>query len=146
MDTGATYYIFANRALFTELRECRAIMTTVSGHNYPCMAMGSVPLDIGNNNIITLKDVLQVPDFDINLLSTVLLARNNVSVILNKLGKPSQFIYNDETIGYADLVENKYVVRGTPLAEYHTFTISRGSPELQYRRMGHLGYLNLIKL
>ncbi|KAL9042685.1 MAG: hypothetical protein Q9214_003706 [Letrouitia sp. 1 TL-2023] len=89
MDTGATHHVFANRALFTELRECRVIIMTASGYNYPCMAMGSVPLDMGNNNIITLKDVLWVLDFDVNLLSTVLLARNNVSVILNKLGKPS---------------------------------------------------------
>lgn len=90
---------------------------------------GSVPLNIGNYFIVTLDDVLWILSFDVNLLSTAPLARNDVSVISNKKDKLPHILFAEHC--------------------WHLNMYSQPQKALQrygIRAWGIIGHSNLMKL
>ncbi len=87
-----------------------------------------------------------------NLLSTIPLAKKDVEVLLRQIQIPSEISHHGEFFGVADIIDNQYVVWTT--GYFHNKSLDQEiinsvtpiSIQTWHRRLGHLGYQNILCL
>ena len=151
IDSGTTAHLISNREFIQKYYEDYSVYQTGSGEELPSYGKGTLDLPMDNGSL-TLVDVFYAPDLGFKLLSTILLGNKGVEVYLRETSVASQILYKDEVLGYADPIENQYVVRlkSTPISNAAAAQISPTPKAIPYKiwheRMAHLGYRNLAKL
>ena len=156
IDSGATDHFFSNRAYFSSYEEYHHEFQTGSGEVLTAYGYGDVILHLahpdGSEVIWTIKKVSWAPSLGHNLLSTIPLAKKGVEVFLRQSQVPSEFHHQGELFGVADIIDNQYVIRTTgyfPNSILDQETINAITPisiQTWHRRMGHLGYQNILRL
>ena len=156
IDSGATDHFFANRAYFSTYEEYHHEFQTGSGEILTAHGYGDVVLRLahpdGPEVIWTIKKVSWAPSLGHNLLSTIPLARKGVEVFLRQPHIPSEISHHGSLFGVADIIDNQYVVRTTGYFPNSTFdqgiinAVTPISIQTWHRRMGHLGYQNILRL
>ena len=132
---------------------------TGSGQVLPAFGYGDVVLNMvqqdKNINVLTVKNVSWAPDLGHNLLSPIPLAIKGVEVFLRKIGVATQILHEGKIHGLADVIDRQYVLRiKTPEVTMHTnfanttsiLNAIKPTIEIWHRRMGHLGYQNVLRL
>lgn len=70
VDSGASYHMTNVREYFTDLRPIKPFFIGIAnGTHYPATGVGRVHIQLSNKSILTLYDVLYVPDFAVSLVS-----------------------------------------------------------------------------
>ena len=62
-------------------------------------------------NTLTLTNYIYASDLNYNLISTSQLTKKSVNIYLWALEKASELVYEDETLEYADIHLEQYVLR-----------------------------------
>ncbi len=100
----------------------------------------------------TIKKVSWALSLGHNLLSTIPLARKGVEVFLRQPHIPSEISHQGILFGVADIIDNQYVVCTTGYSPNSTSdqeiinAVTPISIQTWHRRMGHLGYQNILWL
>lgn len=147
IDSGATSHVFSNKSFIFDYEPIESCVETGSGELLKCPGRGKAKIDLEgpNGNIdAMIKDVIWCPDLGHNLLSTLPLGRRGVEVFLRVDGRPSEFWKNDKVFGYADIIDNQYVVRGDAYQVNQANIIV--SPQLLHQRMGHLNWQSVMQV
>lgn len=151
LDTGASYHITPEKGLFTSLSDDRPITAIEFGNGSTARVEGKgtvtfttyVP-STGQEESVTLNDVLYVPDATVNLLSVKRAADEGGRFTFSKEGG---HFWVDGII-VAEAVKDHLVykiISGSPALALVS-TAAKETPELWHRRLGHLGYDNLAKM
>ena len=151
LDSGTTAHLIANKDLIHNYYEDFEQYQTGSGECLPSYGKGKlfIPLD-GTN--LAVNDVLYAPDLGYNLISPMLLGCKGVETYLHNHNNASQLLHNSKVIGYADSINNQYVlcIKANAVTNAHKSDQAAKTKPVDYaiwhERMTHLGYQNLKKL
>ena len=145
LDSGSTAHLIANKDLMHDYYEDFEQYQTGSGERLPSYGKGKlfIPLDGAN---LAVNDVLYAPDLGYNLINPMLLGCKGVETYLRSYNHASQLLHNGKVIGYADSINNQYVlcVKATVVANTYKSDQPAKTKLIDYviwhERMAYLGY------
>ena len=145
LDSGTTAHLIANKDLIHNYYEDFEQYQTGSGKCLLSYEKGKlfIPLDGAN---LAVNDVLYTPDLGYNLISPMLLGRKGVETYLRSHNIASQLLHNGKVIGYADSINNQYVlcIKATAVINAHKSDQPAKTKPVDYaiwhERMAYLGY------
>ena len=109
-----------------------------------------VVLDVSTEiiNTLTLTNCIYTPDLNYNLISTSQLAKKSVFTYLQASEKASELVYEDETLEYADIHLEQYVLRVKKKLGLVTKKALKSTNEIKlwHARLDHIEYQNITKL
>ena len=158
IDSGAQRIIFSNRELLHDFIKAEDYVKTGSGEVFKSPGHGTVIFKLdGPNGIVPwrIHNAMWCPDLGHNLIGTLPLARNNIEVQLKSIGHPSKLLADSECFGYADIMNDQYIVRGRCIEKdtIHALHLKASidaniivTPEQLHRRMGHLNYNSVMQI
>ncbi|KAL5812533.1 hypothetical protein ACOSQ3_027483 [Xanthoceras sorbifolium] len=145
VNSGATRHICSQVQAFTSLKAIHVTVTLPNHATIPVMYAGDVHL----SPVLVLKDVLFVPQFQINLLSvSALLASSSLTIQFLHDGCVVQDLHTKKMIGRGDKVHGLYVLHKKNL-QMHTVnsvsvaSINNISAHIWHNRLGHLSFKKL---
>jgi hypothetical protein len=84
LDSGASHHMLNDSRYFTSLSPIAIDITTGNrsdGNQLKAVAQGTAAIQVGNGQIIHLRDALYVPKITCNLLSLVQLVQANAQIV-----------------------------------------------------------------
>ena len=105
IDSGTTAHLISNRDFIQNYYENYKVYQTGFGEELSSYGKGTLYLSMNDGNL-TLIDVYYAPNLSFNLLSIVLLDNKNVEMYLRVINLASQILYNNEILGYINLINN----------------------------------------
>ena len=147
VDSEVISHIFFNRNFIFDLKPISSYVETGSGKLLWCPGHSKVKIDLKgpNSNIdVVMENIIWCPDLGHNLLSTIPLSRRGVEIFLRVDERPSEFWKDDNVFGYADIIDDQYVVRGNAYQVDQANVIV--SPQLLHQRMGHLNWQSVMQV
>ena len=151
VDTGATCHVCSERSVFSTYKSVGGRKVRMGNQaSSEVVGVGNVFLKLGFGKVLTLKDVLHVPDIRYNLVSGSLLVNHGFSlefecekVILTKNGK---FIGEGHLVNELFELNVTVIHRGKGICNKEDDTSSYlfESSDLCHNRLGHVN-LNAIK-
>jgi transposase InsO family protein len=163
VDSGASHHMTYDRSNYINFFRGSLRITTANGITF-AQGYGDIAVDLiqMNGSIITktVLGVWYIPDLNCNLLSVHSLAIDKITVYFNHIGKNSFLIQDSKIIGLIDNSDRRYMLKCTKAesiqhrvkavrANFASAMRTAGqnlSATTWHRRMGHLGFDNLIKL
>ncbi len=149
IDSGAQRTIFSNRELLHDYIEQEDFCQTGFGEVLRCSGKGTVIFDLeGPDGTIKwrLHNVLWCPELGHNLLGTLPLGKSDISVLLKPEGKPTELQKNGICFGYADIINEQYVIRGRPIEKDSVQACIVMTSQQLHQRMGHLNWNSVKEL
>ena len=158
IDSGAQRIIFSNRELLHDFIKAEDYIKTGSGEVFKSPGYSTVIFELDSPNGIVpwrIHNAIWCPDLDYNLIGTLPLARNNIEVQLKPIGHPSKLLADSECFGYADIMNDQYIVRGRCIEKdtIHALYLKASidiniiiTPEQLYRRIGYLNYNSVMQI
>ena len=155
LDSGTTDHSICNKDLFMRgtYKEEPSYLETGSGERILSEGVGSilVPLQNGNGcqTDLVLTQVRYSSELRFNLISTRRLGKNGIETRLRAYGQPSELIYREKILGFADSIDQQYHIRTIRVDKSQTFVTSSYKSDsylIWHERLGHLSYTNMAKL
>lgn len=146
IDSGAQQGIFTNRELLHDYEAQEDFCRTGSGEVLHCPGKGTAIFNLeGPDGIIrwSVSNILWCPQLGHNLLGTVPLGKNGISVLLKPEGEPSELQKVGACFGYADLIGNQYVLRAQAIEKDAVQACVIVTPAQLHQRMGHLNWASV---
>ena len=148
LDSGATHHMTNSREAFVSYKKALTTIRIGDGRELAVVGEGSVEMYTrvdGRDEKIILEDALHVPELTTNLLSATRMIEHGASVSLRK--DKSVVSKTGRDLIWATQDRNLYKVRATVKARPQSHIAEKkASAEIWHRRLGHLGYDNLIKM
>ncbi|KAI9198311.1 hypothetical protein LWI28_013676 [Acer negundo] len=144
VDSGATRHICSKASAFVCINEVKHATVTLPDHTQiPVHFSGDVKL----SSMITLKNVLFVPQFKFNLISvSALVSDSHLTVKF----LPDCFIIQDlgtkRMIGRGDKCEELYVLNTKILNSVSNAFVNHVSAHVWHNRLGHISFKRLERL
>jgi hypothetical protein len=142
LDSGATSHICCKAEAFTKLNKKNSYVYLANDSKVKVSGIGTVPLRMAlpdNSSIILeLKNVLLIPSFNKNFLSTHKLNDSGYTITLFSEG--AKIIKDNETVGLARKVGNLRILNGMFAKDVDEVNML---VDLWHRRLGHLGLSRL---
>ena len=144
VDLSATRHMCCSVTTFVSLRPIQNSTITLPNHiQIPTSFYGDVTL----SSMLTLKDVLFVPQFKYNLISMSALTYGSqfpISFILDCF--IIQELNTTKMIGKGDKLEDLYILDTNTLKYVSTFFINNVLDHVWHNRLGHLSFKHLNAL
>ena len=161
IDSGCTNHMFFDVDEFTEYQQYRAAITIANGATVWTAGRGTIEMEWllpdGVSNVVSVKDVLHVPDLTCGLFSISQATRKGFGITF--LGDDCSILMNNKHIGSAPKMNNTYILSATQstakVAMYiqqnmralsTSLMFNEDAVELWHRRMGHLNEADLKRL
>ena len=161
IDSGSTNHMYHDKEEFTEYLSYHAGITIANGSTVWTKGRGTVQhewiTDDGSTHIVTMNDVLHVPDITCGLFSLNQATRNGLRISFS--GDNCHIYKGKKIIGSAPKVSNIYTLNvSQPTAKITMFIqenmrafatnvmYNQEAVELWHRRMGHLNEADLKRL
>lgn len=129
VDCAATDHVCYDKNMFSSLKQCNGEITMGKG-TAEVKGHGTVKLKVDNEcggNDININDVLYVPDFCFNLLSTTKLSQKGIKVVLDR-DKGTAYL-NDVHVFSAPLIDDLYRLKVTSNVNLSTANIISANDE-----------------
>lgn len=155
LDSGTTDHSVCNLNLFMAgtYKEESSYLETGSGERILSEGIGSVLVPLRNGNgyqtDLILTRVRYSSALRYNLISTRRLGRDGIETRLRTYGQPSELIYKETVLGFADSINQQYHIRVSPPDKSQTFVTSSKKTDsyaIWHERLGHLSYTSMAKL
>ncbi len=156
MDTAASAHLSTS---IEGMRDLRPSSTTILTSSGPVAAQAEGTLELrtqlsnGSEAVLTLRDVLYVPNAPTNLLSVPKAVTGQVLPSFSADGRSMQLSYNGSIVAEAELESSTrlYIMRARRSSAYShramaMAAITKDTPQLLHRRLGHAGYDDLARL
>lgn len=155
LDSGTTDHSICNKDLFIRrtYKEKPSYLKTGSGERILSEGIGSVLVPLQNENgcqiDLVLTQVWYSSTLRFNLISTRRFGKNGIEIRLQAYGQPSELIYKEKILGFADSIDQQYHIRTLGKDKGQTFVTSNYKLDLSliwHERLGHLSYTYMANL
>jgi hypothetical protein len=143
LDSGCSQHITYDKTKFVSLEEQDGVVTVANRKELSIYGKGTIEIEL-STKVVSLSNVLYVPDIGYNLLSISQLADNDITTTFFK-GK-SEIRRNGSLLATSYRQGRSYVLKETIATRLATTDLGKPSAEsiLWHRRLGHPGNDKLV--
>jgi hypothetical protein len=164
VDSGATHHCVRLRSMFNQFRATKIVVRMADSRSVIAQGTGDVVLHLPGGRTLTLKEVLYVPSFANNIISTRRLLKSGHGVVLTE-ADPHLLLNNDVMrnivlpLRHSDeltwLIHGERPPRVSPTGEPRQESPDQGQVfssqssqafHLLHQQLGHIGYEKCIEI